>query len=256
MKIKSKVIIAGLIAILLLFFGTLIYHAVSSNNTPTVKYPEGYTLINEDNAFNNEEFLEQLGFEPSAFVTYLNKNDIVSFAATIDNSRQFKLVSKTTKLTSEVVSLEETSRQGLATIGKELLGDSYEQIEYINSIPYYKIVTEVKAEGGEYVSVQYVTIRGGKYYQLTYYGTGSILSGDEKAEIADVMKTLKIPSGKSIGERFRAMSTVTIVYIVIIAAVIILAVVAIIFLTLSITRDLKIKYRTKEKGYLKIKRRK
>lgn len=256
MKIKSKVIIAGVTAVLLLFFGILIYHAITSNNTAKVKFPEGYTVITEDNAFNNEEFLEQLGFEPSAFVTYINKNDIVVFAATIDNSRQFKLVSKTTKLTSEVVSLEQTSKEGLATIGEQLLGGNYEKIEYIKGIPYYKIVTEVKGEGGDFVSVQYVTVRGGKYYQLTYYGTGAILSGDEREEIAEVMNTLKIPSGKTIGERVRAMSTVTIVYIVIIFAVIILGTIAIIFLSISIIRDLKLKHKSKEKGYLKIKRRK
>ena len=256
MKFKSKVIIAGVTAVLLLFFGILIYHAISSNNIASAKFPQGYTVITKDNAYDNEEFLEQLGFEPSAFITYLNKNDILYFAATIDNSRQFKLTCKTTRLTSEVVSLEEASKEGLATIGEQLINGNYEKIEYINSVPYYKMVTEVKGDGGSYISVQYITVRDGKYYQLTYYGTGDILSSDEKAEITGVMDTLKIPSGKTVFQRFRAMSTVTVVYVVIILVVIILGIIAIILLASSIIRDLNLKHKSKEKGYLKIKRRK
>ena len=255
MKIKSKVIIVGVVALLLLFFGILIYHSITTNNNASVKFPEEYTVITSDNAYNNEEFLEQLGFEPAAFTTYLNKNDIVYFAATIDNSRQFKVVSKQTQLSSEVVSLEETSEKGLETIGEQLLNNNYEEIEYIKNIPYFKISTEVNEETGSYVSVQYITIRGGKYYQITYYGTGSILSNDERLEIAEVMNNLKIPSGKSAYEKIKSMSTITIVYVIIISLVIIFGIIAIALLAVSIIKDLKIKYKTREDTF-KIKRRK
>ena len=80
MKIKTKLIIAVIVAVFVGFVALVAVHIFGIDENPTIKYPKGFTVITTETAYDNEEFIEALGYSAESFCNHLGQNGIISFA--------------------------------------------------------------------------------------------------------------------------------------------------------------------------------
>lgn len=256
MKIKGKIIPALILAAVLGFAGILILY--STKNAPTdasISYPDGYTVITADDADNHEEFIELLGFGVNSFKKYLNDKHIVSFAANQNNSRQFRLVVRETDFTKQLVSIAGATNEDLAVIAKELLPGGYSYVYRVGGNVYYEIDSVAEGDNGEYCTLQFITVRNGKYYALIYNGSRANITTEERRLVEDTVNTLKIPDEGGVVAAASSVGVKRIFYLVIVSLVIIAGVVCIILNTYSLVKDIRNRKKRDDYSDIVIKRR-
>lgn len=257
MKLKGKIIPALILAVVLCFAGILIlYSAKSSDGEATVEYPEGYTVITAENAHNQEEYIEKLGYGVNSFKNYLESKNIVSFAGNENNSRQLRLVVKSTEFTQQLRSIAGATDEELQIIAKELLPEGYSYIYRLGGNVYYEIDRTVESEEGSYSTIQFITVKNGSYYALIYYGSSSGLTDEERKVAEDTLRSLKIPDEGGVMAVASSGGAKRIVYIVIVSLVILAGVVLIILHGVALIRDIKNRKKRSDYSDLFIKRRK
>ncbi len=257
MKLKGKIIPALLLSVVLLFVGILIlYTAKKSGTEVSVKYPEGYTVITKENAHSQEEYIEKLGYGTSSFIKYLENKNIVSFAGNEDNSRQLRLITKSTEFTRQLGSIAGASDKELQLIAEQLLPNGYSYIYRLGGNVYYEIDRTVTEGDVSYCTIQFITVKNGKYYALIYYGSSKEISDAEKELAESTLKTLKIPEEGGVMAVASSGGVKRIVYIVIVSIVIFAGVILIILHGVSLIRDINNRKKRSDYSDLVIKRRK
>lgn len=254
MKLKNKIIIIA-VAVLLAVFAVVVAIQIFGNKGVEVKYPKGFIEITAENINDNGEFIKALGYTEESFLNHLNNNGIISFAANKDNSSQFTLSCRTTDLSAELKDISQASDNELESISNALLKGGHSAIWRLGGRTYLEVTATVKGEQS-YTSRQYITVVGGKYYSLNYYGSASeITTADEKL-IESTLETLSIPNESSFKEDLSNVDSVRIFYMILTAAVGVAGVVVIVLLSGSLIRDYLKKRRSNEGDSLQIKRRK
>ncbi len=253
---KKKLIPALILAAVLLFACVLvIYSARKQENGISIDYPKGYTVITADNAEDHEEYVENLGYGVSSFKKYLTAKNIISFAGNEDNSGQFRLISYSTEFTKQIRDISNATDKELEIIAKQLLPNGYGYIYRYSGSVYYGINRMVTDENISYGTIQFLTVKNGRYYSLNYYGYGAI-SDTEIKQAEKVLKSLKIPGEDGILEVAGSSNTKRMVYIVIISLVIIAGTICIVLYAISLVRDIRKNKRQSADVDMVIKRRK
>lgn len=237
---KKKLIPAIILAVVLVFGGLLIIYfaSTSASDTATIKYPKGYTVINSDNAEDNEEYIEKLGYTVSSFQHYLEQKNVISFAANKNNSGQYHLVSYATEFTKDVDNISVASDKELEKIANVLIKQGYDYIYRYDGTAFYVIETAGTEENG-YGAIQYVTIKNGKYYSLNYYGSTPELSKAERTAAENTLKTLKLPEKGGILSAAGSAGVKRTVYLIILTLVVLGGMVCIVLYTVSIVKDIR-----------------
>lgn len=256
MKIKTKLIIAVIVAVFVGFATLVAVHIFGIDESPTIKYPKDFTVITTETAYDNEEFIEALGYSVESFSNHLGQNGIISFAANKDNSSQFTLSERTTDLSTQLYDISDASDKEIESIAKSLIKEGFSGTWRIGGRTFLEVTTKVQNDENSYCSVQYITIVGGKYYSLNYYGSNPTLTEADKKVIEKTMSNLKIKDEGGIVGSLTSADTGRIFYIVLVALVGITGIVFVILLSASLVRDYIKKRRSEEDGLLRIKRRK
>ena len=255
MKIKGKIIPALILAAVLCFVGILILYSTKNTDEVTVTYPEGYTVITPETVDSNEEYIERLGFGANSFRKYLQGKYIVSFAGNENNSRQFRLVVRETEFTKQLLSIAGATDEELKVIGRELLPQGFDYIYRIGGNVYYEIDEVVEGEQGNYCTVQFITVKNGKYYALIYNGSKGKLT-DEERELAEAtLKTLKIPDEGGVLSAASSVGTKRVVYLILVSLVIIAGLGCIVLNAYVLIRDIRNRKNRDDYSDIVIKRR-
>jgi len=255
MKIKGKIIPALIIAVLLGFIGILILYSTKNTAEVSITYPEGYTVITPDTVDSNEDYIELLGFGTNSFKNYLEDKSIVSFAANRNNSRQLRLVVKETEFTKQLGSISEALDSELKIIGDKLLKGGYSYIHRTGGNVFYEIDSVAEGEDGEYCTLQFITVKNGKYYALIYNGSRAGITTAERRLVEDTLKTLKIPDEGGAIAAVGSAGTKRMVYIVIVSLVIIAGLVCIVLNGYLLIKDVRKRKKKDDYSDIVIKRR-
>ena len=219
----------------------------------TLTLPEGYTVLTAKNAKSNTELLEPLGYDAEAFAAYLEKNNLALFALN-QNGCQLTLKSWETDFSRQTVDFSELSDEKLESIANQLLKNEKNGYTLLRgSGPDMICVNEQLSDsGGEYQSIQYITLRNKRFFALNLIFPGK--QSQSNADLAgQVANSLAIKNNYAKG--YWSFSTV--LETVLIWAVIAAAAVAALLLLRSFILDSKNARREADGGEeLYIKRRK
>lgn len=256
MKLKNKIIIA-VIAVIFITFATLsAVHIFGTDETVSIKYPKGFEVITAENAYDNEEFIEAIGYSTESFANHLQQNNIVSFAANKDNSSQFTLIERETDLSAQLYDISEASDKEVNNIATALVKDGFSGIWRVGGRTFIEVTKSVSDQDYEYCSAQYITIVGGKYYSLNYYGSNKNLGENDEKLIKKAIENLEIKDDGGVFGTITSADTGRAIYMVLVALVIIVGAIFIVLLVSSMLRDYLKKRRSEENDSIRIKRRK
>ena len=257
MKLKNKIIIA-LIAALFVAFATLsAVHIFGTGEGASVKYPKGFTVIETaDDALENEEFIEAMGYSTDSFLSHKAESNIVSFAANKDNSSQFMLIVRSTDFSEQIYDISESSDKEINNIAAVLVKSGYSGIWRVDGRTFLEVTTTVEEGEKSFCSAQYITIVGGKYYSLNYYGSSKTLTEKDKELITKTLQSIEIKEEGGVFGKITSADTGRIFYMILVALIIIVGAVCIVLLVSSIFRDYLKKRRSEENDSIRIKRRK
>ena len=124
---------------------------------------------------------------------YFEKNGVLLFAVTPDNSSQIRLSyyeNDFSKLAQDISSLDE---EGIGMLAKAIDKDEtpeYDTVKNNSGEKFLKFTDFMKDSGGEYTVTQYVTVKNEKVYQLSCYTPGKTVPNS----IEKTFKNFKITS--------------------------------------------------------------
>ena len=232
-----------LVSITLLFvtFASAESQVKVEEHSLTFSLPNNYVLLNADTAKDNEDLIESLGYSVSSFKNYLKPADKNSpqtlFLGVMPNTKSQILVkSWSTEFSKKINDFSYLNDSSLFKTAKELIttNDASFKIVSANGMKFVEIRTNAKDSGGDFCSVQYITVRNGKFYSLNFTFSGSI--NDQNVQSAwDALITLKIKS--SLDKSVWDAGSITI--LVLLFAVIIIGIIVAGIIVYSIITDIK-----------------
>ncbi len=255
MKLKAKIIIIISIFAVIVFGAIAAIFLSQKKDEISITFPENYVVISEDTVSDNVEFIENLGYSNDSFIAFLHEGNVCYFAADESNSMQFTLSAYSTDLSEEIGNLSEFSETSFATLAQKLGLKGYTGVTVKNKEKesFYELF-HPSSEREEYVSLQYVTIKNGKYYVLNYYGSQKELGDEEYKTVRNVLDSLQIEDNKGLISSIKEGDALAYFYAILAFLVSVLGVVVIVLLSISIIKDIK-KARTQgDSDSFKIKR--
>lgn len=251
MNKKTKWLLVFFVAVAVIAVAVLFYKHSLSEGTVSITYPENYTVLNADNAYDNEETVKSLGYSVSSFVNHLNSKSIVSMAVNDDNTRQFVLMESKSVFSEEIGSLADITSPQLSTVADALMPNGYIGTYTTGGMVFLENKTQIKGEE-KYTATQLVTVINGKTYTVNYYAV-NVGGEDTESATEKVAKTLKVPESGKITEYFKGSAAA--VYVILLGAVIIFGAVAVILLSVTLVRDFSKKRNQNDSSEIRIKRR-
>ena len=238
-KIFSTLIISVTVICLLTFTVFAASKAENSQHELTLTLPEEYVLLSSETAEENEELLESLGYSESAFKNYLkqvNNTHILFLGVNPDNMAQVMVKASSTEFSKKVVDFSLLTAEALQKTAKDLVqvkDASYKMAE-VNGIKLIEVRSTDKDSGGEFCSIQYLTVRNGVLYTVGYTFNGAV--NDAKVNTAwGSVQTLNIKDTTSSS----AFDLGTIMLIFLLSAVIIAGAVVVGLIVYTLVRDFK-----------------
>lgn len=221
----------------------------------SIQFPDEYTVITPDTLRKHSEFIEHLHHSVNSFKQHMQNSNMIAFAATQRNDRQFQIKTWQTDFSKEIVTLKnldtDSAYNAISALISEIPEESLKGWNFIdvNSQPFY----EIRVEADGFCFLQYVTIQNGNYYAVVYYNNlSNQLDSNSVDEARSVVNTLVIEQNKPL---FDILDGNTVIQIIITAIIIIAAAVAVVLIIISFIRDLLRKSEQDAAG-IKIKRRK
>lgn len=147
-----------------------------------IALPDGYTLLTPTNLNNHGETVASLDYTAQKLKKHMTDSGILFIAVDKDNKNQFQLKALKTDFSKNTVDLKNLGDSELKTIGEKLMSGNFETVS-INGTVYYRAVTDGLSS---YATVQYVTVKNGLVYTLSYYGASAPVA-------VSAAETLKIP---------------------------------------------------------------
>lgn len=196
--------------------------------------PEEYVLLNNETASDEKELIESYGYTVSSFKSYLKTNQIIMFATAPATKTQISIKSWNSDFSSDAGDMSYLSDEALSSVAKELVtvsGASYKTVS-VNSMELLEIRSSGNDSGGNFCSVQYVTIRNGAFYSINFAFSGE-LDNSKVQNAWDTICTLNIKDTLT----QNAWNISSIFEMILIWALIILAVVAVVVVIISFIRD-------------------
>lgn len=243
MKFKSKRIFLSLICVLCLLFAlpfTALAKGVKAEVSEydlSVILPEGSVPLTESVASKESELIESFGYTVTSFKNYLKTNQIILFASAPDGT-QISVKRWESDFSADAEDMSYLSDTALTSVAKQLVtlsGATYKTV-LVNSMKLIEIRSNGKDSGGDFSSVQYITIRNGAFYSVNIAFSGKL--DDTKVQSAwDIICGLKIKDNISKSPwTFSAVFEMVLICVLIIAAI-----VAAVLVILSFVKDIRSK---------------
>lgn len=219
-----------------------------------IDFPKSFTVIDEKNIADNTDFLKTLKFDAGKFKEYIVKNNIIVFAADPSVGCEVSVKCITTTFTENVGDLSLLNAESMASLADELLVNGTYQVSEVNSIKYFVQNFTASDKGGSFSGIQYITLKNGSMYTLSFTFNGETLTDENFNIVSDIINNTKI---KTVSSGVTSKQVSDIVVIVILIVVIIALVVAAIYIIVTVVLDLSGKKNQSDVApYVKIKRRK
>ncbi len=197
--------------------------------------PEGSVPLTEHNASKQSEIIESFGYTVTSFKNYLKTNQIILFAAAPDDV-QISIKNWHSDFAADTEDMSYLSDTALTSVAKQLVtvsGATYKTV-LVNSMKLIEVRSNGKDSGGDFSSVQYITIRNGAFYSVNIAFSGKL--SDEKVQSAwDIICGMKIKDNISKS----AWDFSSIFEMILLCALIIVALVAIVLIVLSFVKDIR-----------------
>ena len=197
----------------------------------TFEMPAGFTALDSSNAAKNEEAVENFGYTGYSFNSYLGQNNILLFASNTDGTQICRKCWET-DFSKEIADLGVLSEDTLASVASQIItlkGATY-KISKVNGMRVFEVRKTDTDSGGNFFSVQYVTIRNGKIYSLNFAFSGN--ESEANRDFAwETVKGLKI-TNKSSSSPWDVASVfeMVLIWVIIIAAAVTVVVIFISFI--------------------------
>lgn len=242
--LKAAKKITAVIMVVLVLITSFVFGAAAETVTVTdygfsIQLPDGYTLLNSKNASKNKELIESLGYTVDSFKNYLKAKTDGGYTTLFlglnpSNGSQISFKVSTTDFSKKIVDMTLLNDEAFAKTAKELVkipGASYKSVS-VKGMKLIEISTSGKDSGGDFCSVQYLTVRNGNLFSIGFSFDGAM--DDSKGDIAwKTIGTLDIKNS----EVPSAWDAESIVQIIFISIAILAGVVLAIIVVYSLIRD-------------------
>lgn len=184
--------------------------------------PENFSLLTEDTLNKNQEYVESLGHTATSVKKYFTDNNLILFASSNDNSMQIQVKCTETEFSKQLNELSLLSEDGARDIAEKLLpaeqANNYTLL-LLDDMLFFEVAGTQKDSGGDFCSLQYITIRGGKLYSIGFFENGKEFSSDFKKTINESLDSLIIKRKTELtADKAENTAEVIIVWVLIIAA--------------------------------------
>lgn len=207
----------------------------------SLNLPENYVLLNNDTAEDNAELIESLGYSLSSFKNYLKptqNGEIQTLFLGVEPSTKAQITAKSwsTDFSKKIGNLALLDDEALSKTAKELIttkGASYKAVS-ANGMKLIEVRSNGKDSGGDFCSVQYITICNSNFYSLNFTFAGKV--DNQKVELAwNTLATWQIKTDINSG----AWDVSSIFIVILIGLAILAAAVVAGIIIYSIVKDLK-----------------
>ena len=238
-KIFSTLIISVTVITLLTFTAFAASKAENSEHELTLTLPEEYVLLSSETAEENEDLLESLGYSEDAFKNYLKQvgnTQILFLGVNPDNMSQVTVKASSTEFSKKVIDFSLLTNEALQKTASDLVqvkGATYKLAE-VSGIKLIEVRATDKDSGGEFCSIQYLTVRNGVLYTVGYTFNGPV--NDTKVNTAwGSIQSLSIQDVTTSS----AFDLGTILLMFLLSAVVIAGVVVVGLIVYTFIRDIK-----------------
>ncbi len=199
-----------------------------------ITLPQGYVEINGENSDENLEIIENFGYTAQSFENYLTKENILLFATNPTDKSQINIKCWESEFSKKAEDLSLVSKESLIDIATRLCGtNTGYNIATVNSMSMIEFSKSDYDSGGDYSTVQYITVRNGKFYSLTVSNPGK-LTDQKKSDAWTLVCSLKIDDNTKSG----AWSFSGIVCMIFLWALIIAAGIAVVVIIYTFINDI------------------
>lgn len=218
----------------------------------TIELSDAYTVLDSSNVSKNEEVVEKFGYTVSSFKNYLQQNNILFFGVD-SNGTQCFLKCWQTDFSKEITDLSVLDDETLKSVATQIItiSEAAYKTATVNGMRFFEVSATDTDSGGNFYSVQYITIRNGKIYSLNFAFPGTE-SKENKAAAWETVTTLKIEDKA----RSSPWDMASVFELVLIWAIIIVAVAGAVVIIISFVRDIKARKNESQSGTETIMRRK
>ncbi|MBQ4153581.1 MAG: hypothetical protein IJE01_00075 [Clostridia bacterium] len=228
MKLRVLKFIVSLTILLTFLWGLVVYaFAVGTEikldeHKLSLSLPQGFNRLTTSTSKEMSEQVEAFGYTTASFKTYLEQNKILIFATEEKGKTQLSLKCWETDFSKDVVDLSVFDGAAMSTVAAKLItipGSSYKTVA-VNGMKMFEVRKEDKDSGGDFYSVQYITVRNSKIYSLNMSFAGK--ESTEKVQTAwQTVQTLKIDDNSTSAKwGFSSVFEMVIIWVMIIAAII------------------------------------
>jgi hypothetical protein len=262
MKAFLKYCLAVITVALLILAGSVVClaetEAENSAHSLSLTLPDGYVLLNSETAEDHLSLIESLGYSLSSFKNYLKPagDGLPStlFIGLDPTTRaQITVKSWSTDFSKRVGSFAFLDSESLSLAAKELVttkGASYKTVT-ANGMKLIEIRSTTKDSGGEFCSVQYITVCNSNFYSLNFAFSGAIDDG-KVATAWGVLNSFEIKNKIPVSAfDFGSIMVIILIFLAIIGTLVFAA-----FIIVSIVKDLKKRRLDPDEDFDFIKRRK
>ncbi|MBQ8203587.1 MAG: hypothetical protein IJZ75_04840 [Clostridia bacterium] len=177
-----------------------------------IELPEEYIVSYGES--KEDKVAEIFGMEDEKYKNYFSSNGMLFIAVKEDNSAQLRFSKYTNEFSAQLGNLSNLNDGEFKEIAEKLSkGREYKTLKS-GEQTFIAITETLKDSGGEYTSIQYITVKNGYVYQLSCYNAGDSVS----EEIENIFSTLKFSESNN----FNWLYAMIIVACVILAGVIVI----------------------------------
>ena len=188
MKGFLKAFLALITVAIITVMGSIVCFAATPANDSehgiSMSLPDGYVLLNSDTAEDNLDLIESLGYSLSSFKNYLKatgENEPRTLFIGLNPTTKAQIAVKTwsTDFSKRVGDFAFLDDKSLSVSAKELVttkNSSYKTVS-ANGMKLIEIRSNAKDSGGEFCSVQYITVCNNNFYSLNFTFSGKIDDG-------------------------------------------------------------------------------
>lgn len=193
-----------------------------------------YAVLTEDNLGSNAELIEALGHSEASIKQYFKENSLILFA--VSGARQLQVTCRETEFSKrmgDISLLDDDEVLSLVNHFVKVKSASDLTLVSVNGIKMYEVVSLNKDSGGKFASIQYITVRGGKLYTISFFETADKITEKFRNFALNTISTVSIGGGRQAS--FPGAENIT--EMIIVGALLLLAAAVMVTLIISLARD-------------------
>lgn len=240
----SKRLLSALLLIFIIAFSSLSVSAAEvkdSENALSITIPDDYVVLKKDNAKEKVDFIESLGYSVDSFKASLlptknNPTETLFLAVKQNKESQIALKTWATDFSKKVVDFSGLDDSSLFKTAEELISTekTNKKIVLANGMKLVEVRSESKDSGGDFCSVQYLTVRSGRFYSLNFTFPGKIDA--QKVQSAwDTLVTMHIGNNQEAA----SWDFDSILTMVILGVGILVSLIVAVLIIISVVKDIK-----------------